>query len=206
MKKIRMKGRSVDDAVKTALEVLGGEKDKARISIISEGKAGMLGVIGCEEAEVEVVLLGEPGEDAKQILQDILDKMVFMTVVELGKSGDAIELLIKGEDMGRIIGKEGTTLKSLEIILGSILGRMYGERKRVSIDADGYKKKREEALERLAKEVIDEVAQSGKERVLPPMSAADRRIIHLFIQENPKVTSFSKGEGRERRLVIAPRD
>ncbi|MFH1347664.1 MAG: RNA-binding cell elongation regulator Jag/EloR [Candidatus Margulisiibacteriota bacterium] len=206
MKKIRMKGRSVEDATKAALEVLGGEKEKAKVSVISEGKAGMLGVIGCEEAEVEVVLLGEPGEDAKQVLQEILDKMTFMAMVDLGESGESIELNIKGEDMGRIIGKEGSTLKSLEIILGSIMGRMYGERKRVNIDADGYKQKREQALERLAKEVVDEVVQSGKEKVLPPMSAADRRIIHLFIQDNPKVTSFSKGEGRERRLVIAPQN
>lgn len=205
MKKIRMKGKNVDEAVKAALEVLGGEKDKAKVTVLSEGKAGMLGMIGGEEAEVEVVLLEGVDEDAKQVLQDILDKMQFMAMVEISKKEEGVMLDIKGEDMGRIIGKEGATLKSLEIIVSSIMGRMIGERVRVNIDADGYKEKRSKALERLAKDVVDEVSQSGKEKVMPPMSPADRRIIHMYLKESSKVTTFSKGEGRDRRLVIAPR-
>jgi len=162
-------------------------------------------MIGGEEAEVEVVLMEGVEQDAKQVLQDILDKMTFMAVVENGKSEEGVALDIKGEDMGRIIGKEGATLKSLEIIVSSIMARMVGERVRVFIDADGYKEKRGKALERLAQDVVDEVSQSGKEKVMPPMSAADRRIIHMYLKDSAKVSTFSKGEGRDRRLVIVPR-
>jgi spoIIIJ-associated protein len=204
MKKIRMKGKTVDDAIKAALEVLGGEKDRAKITVLSEGKSGILG-IGGEEAEVEVTLSESVAEDAKKVLQDILDRMTFMAVADVGSAGEVVQLNIRGEDMGRIIGKEGATLKSLEILVSSILGRQHGERIRVSIDADGYKAKRQKALERLAKEAADEVAKTGEEKVLPPMAAADRRIIHLYLQDNPDVTTYSQGEGRDRRLVIAPR-
>lgn len=205
MKKIKMKGKTVEEATKAAIEVLQGKREDANVLVINEGKPAMLGVIGGEEAEVEVVLKEGEVEDAKSFLQEILDKMAFVTMVEGNKSDDRIELSIKGEDMGRIIGKEGQTLKSLEILISSMIGRLYGERIRIGIDADGYKEKRQKALERLAKEVADEVEQSGKEKTLPPMAAADRRIIHMFLQENSKVTTYSTGEGKERRLVVAPR-
>ncbi|MBU0672064.1 MAG: Jag N-terminal domain-containing protein [Candidatus Margulisbacteria bacterium] len=205
MKKIRMKGKTVDEAVAAALQVLGGEKDKAKVTVISEGKPAMLGVLGGADAEVEVALSEGLAEDARKVLQEILDKMVFMAMVEGSLEGDRVELKIKGEDMGRIIGKEGATLRCLEIIVGSILGRQYGERVRVGIDADGYKDKRNQAFERLAKEAAKEVAETKQEKVLPPMNAADRRIIHLSLQDDAGVTTYSKGEGRDRRLVIAPK-
>lgn len=205
MKKIRMKGKSVEDAAKAALEVLGGKREDANVLVISEGKPGMLGVLGGEEAEVEVVLKEGATADARQILQEILDKMAFVAVVEGKLEEDVVRLDIKGEDMGRIIGKEGATLKSLEIILSSILRSIYGEKVGVSIDAGGYRQKREKALERLARDAADEVAKTGEEKALPHMSAGDRRVIHLFLRDNPKVTTFSRGEGRDRRLIIAPR-
>ncbi|MFC1571712.1 RNA-binding cell elongation regulator Jag/EloR [Candidatus Margulisiibacteriota bacterium] len=205
MKKAQMKGKSVEAAVDAALQVLGGKKEDAVVKVITEGKAGMLGVIGGEEAEVEVVLREGDVEDSKQVLQEILDKMQFMAVVEGNKADDRIQLEVKGEDMGRIIGKEGATISAFETLVRSIVGRLYGERVLLSIDAGGYKKKREEALERLAKDAADEVAKTGKEKVLPPMNAADRRIIHLSLQESTGVTTYSQGEGRDRRLVIAPR-
>jgi spoIIIJ-associated protein len=205
MKKITMKGKNIDEAVAAALEVLGGKKEDAKVNVLSEGKPGMLGMIGGEEAEVEVILMGDIVDDTRQILQDLLDKMGFLSKVEAVKEGEGVSLKVKGEDMGRIIGKEGATLKSLEILVGTMLRQATGEWTRVNIDAGDYKEKRKEALERLAGNVADEVAQTGEEKVLPPMSAGDRRWIHLFLQENSKVTSFSKGEGRERRLVVAPR-
>lgn len=204
MKRIRMKGKTVDEAVNAALEVLGGKKEEAKITVISEGKAKVLGVIGGEEAEVEVLVRGALEEDARQVLQEILDKMLFLAVVDGRKTEEGVELEIKGEDMGRIIGKDGATLRAMEILVSSIFGRLYGERVRISIDAAGYKEKRKKALERLANDAADEVAKTGLEKVLPPMSAGDRRLIHMCLKENSGVTTFSRGEGRDRRLVIAP--
>lgn len=204
MKTIRMKGKNVDEAVEAALAVLGGNKDQAKVTVLNEGRSGVLG-IGGEEAEIEVALSEGPAEDAKKVLQEILDKMAFVAMAEIVDKGEVIQLNIRGEDMGRIIGKEGATLKSLETLVASILRRALGERVRISIDADGYKEKRQKALERLAKEAADEVAKRGEEKALPPMNAADRRIIHLYLQNAPGVTAFSEGEGRGRRLIIAPK-
>lgn len=204
MKHSRMKGKSVEDAKKAALEVLGGSEDNAVVRVLSEGKSGLLG-IGGSEAEVEVILKEGVVEDSRQILQEILDRMGLMAMVEAETGEGGASLAIKGEDMGRIIGQDGATIQAFEIVVRAILARTYEERVFVSIDAGDYKKKRNEALERVAKDAADEVEQTGQEKVLPLMSAADRRIIHMSLQANPKITTFSKGEGRDRRLVIAPK-
>lgn len=205
MKKIRMKGKSVDEAVESALAVLGGKKEDAKIMVVSEGKAGVLGVLGGEEAEVEVILFGGRLEDAKHLLQEILDKMNFLAMVEGCQVEEGVELNIKGEDMGRIIGKEGETLRALEILVRAMLGRMYGEAVRISIDAGDYNARRAKSLERLANDVADEVAKTGEEKAMPQLSAKDRRTIHMFLIDNDSVTTFSKGDGRDRRLIIAPK-
>ncbi|MDI6731450.1 MAG: Jag N-terminal domain-containing protein, partial [Candidatus Margulisbacteria bacterium] len=150
MKKITMKGKTVDEAVEAALGVLGGTKENAKIVVINEGKKGMLGVLGGEEAEVEVTVKTNTLDDGKEILQEILDKMGLMTAVDAtsGEEGQ-IELNIKGEDLGRVIGKDGAALKSLEIIVSAILGRLYGQGVRVGVDAGEYKSRRIGALKRL---------------------------------------------------------
>lgn len=204
MKKVVMKGKNVEEATKAGIEVLGVSEDKVKVNVLKEGRPAMLGMIGGEEAEVEVMVCEELKEEAKQILQNILDKMGFLAIAEIASEDDeTINLEVKGEDMGRIIGKEGAMLKSLEIIVGNITFKTTGQRKRISIDAGEYKVKRVKSLERLAKEVIDEVLETGTERILPPMSPADRRAIHLYVKDHDKVASYSQGEGKERRLVIS---
>ncbi len=206
MRSIKMKGRNVEEATEAALAVLGVSKEQVEIKVISEGKPAVMGIIGGEEAEVEVVVKEAPTEEAKAALQTILDKMGFLAVAEaMPEKAGTINLAVKGEDMGRIIGKEGAMLKALETIVSSIISKLAGARVRVGIDAGGYREKREKALERLAAEVVEEVERTGQEKVLPHMEASDRRIIHTFLTDNPNVTSYSQGEGRDRRLVIAPR-
>jgi spoIIIJ-associated protein len=205
MKKARMKGKNVEEATKAALEVLSATPEESVVNVINEGKPGMFGVIGGDEAEVEVIKREGAAQDAKDLLQELLDKMQFVTLVEAEKDGDIIQLNIKGEDMGRIIGKEGATLKAIETVVRSMSRKVYPEGLRISLDADGYKDKRKQALERLATDIVAEVVETGREKELPPMEPADRRIIHILLQENAKVTTFSKGEGRARRLVVAPR-
>ena len=207
MKSTKMKGKNVDEAVKAALEVLGVEKDKVSVKVIKEGRPAMLGVIGGEDAEVEVTTKESAEEEARQILQNILDKMGFLAMVDTCvDDGESIKMTVKGEDMGRIIGKEGNMLKALEIIEGTILWKILGERKRVSIDAGGYKEKREKTLQQLAKDIAEEVIETGEQKVLPRMTAGDRRIIHMYLKENSKVKTFSNGEGEDRRLTVAPAD
>jgi len=204
---VKMKGKNVDEAVEMALQVLGKSREEVEIKVISEGEGGVLGVFGGKEAEVEVSIKVGLAEDAKNIVQEILDKTGFITIVSIRKDeGDFIELDIKGEDMGRIIGKDGATIDALQYLSTIILSKKQQRRIRLIVDAENYRERKEKRIIEGVKEVADEVDKSGKERQLQPMPASERRIIHLFIQEQyPKLTSFSKGEGADRLVVIAPK-
>lgn len=206
MKSVKMKGKNVDEAVEAGLAVLGIKKEDAIVRVINEGKAGMMGILGGEEAEVEVVAKEGGAEEARQALQNILDKMGLLAIAEIvAEDAAEVKIAVKGEDMGRIIGKEGAMLKSLEIVVGSIVRKLIGAPLRIRIDAGGYVEKREKVLQRLAADVAEEVEKTGQEKVLPYMEAADRRIMHVYLAEHTKVKSYSVGEGKERRMVIAPK-
>jgi spoIIIJ-associated protein len=204
---VKMKGKTVDDAVNMALQVLGKTREEVDVKVIGEGESGVLGVFGGKDAEVEVSLKLPVGEEAKSVVQEILDKMGFLTLVSVKHEDvDAVQLDINGDDMGRIIGRAGATIDALQFLSSLILSKKHSKRVRVIVDAEGYRDKRQKMVTRDAEAVANEVEQSGKESALPPMSAADRRVIHMYIQESfPNLTSYSKGEGADRQVVLAPK-
>ncbi len=206
MKRTKTKGKTVDEAIESGLSVLGIKREEADIKVLNEGKGGVLGVFGGEDAEVEIIKKEGLEGEAKTILQELLDKMGFMTIVSSkGEKEGLICLEIKGEDIGRIIGKEGGTLEALQALLGAMMSKSAKRRVRILLDAAGYRERRARKIEKIAREAIDKVEKTGKETVLPPMSAADRRIVHLFVKEREGVESFSKGERDGRRVVIVPK-
>jgi spoIIIJ-associated protein len=205
---IKMKGKSVEEAITMALQVLGKNKEDVDVRVITEGERGMLGVIGGKEAEVEVFPKVDLGEGARKLVQDILDKMDFLTLVTVkSEEADTVFLEIKGEDMGRIIGKEGNTLDALQSLCSIMLGKRLGRRIRVLLDAENYRERRQKKLAEETSIIAKEVESTGSEKALPPMSSADRRLVHMYIQEShPKLTSFSRGEGMGRQVVIGPKE
>jgi len=204
---VRMKGKTVEEAIDLALQVIGKKREEVEVKVLSEPEAGVLGVFGGKEAEVEVFPKISLGEEARGLMQEILDKMRFMTLVSIkGEEGDNISLEIKGEDIGRIIGRGGATIDSLQHIASIILSKKHGKRVRVLVDAEGYRERRKKIVTEDAEKIAKEVEKSGKEIAMQPMSAAERRLIHIYIQETfPKLITYSRGEGENRQVVIAPK-
>ena len=204
---VKMKGKTVEEAITMALQVLGKTRDEVDVKVLSEAEGGVLGVFGGKDAEVEVSPKLPLGEESKTVVQEILDKMGFMTLVSIkSEEADTVNLDIKGEDMGRIIGRAGSSIDSLQYLASLILSKKHSKRVRVLVDAEGYREKRQKMITQDAEAVAREVETTGKERAMPPMSAADRRITHMYIQESfPGLTSNSRGEGAGRQIVIAPK-
>ena len=206
MKRIKVKGKGVEEATENGLKILGISKDEAIVTVLTEGKSGLLGVFGGEEAEVEIKQKVSPGDDAKEILQEIINGLGLIAVAEVVSDNEnGVMLDVKGEDLGKVIGKDGAMLKALQLLVSTIVSRDFAQRVRVNIDAGGYRDKQEQALSRLAEEAAKDVLESGIEKVLPPMTAADRRIMHIALKDKPGIETISRGEGAERRLVICPK-
>lgn len=202
---VKMKGKTVEEAIKSALEVLKIPRESAEIRIISEGETGVLGVFGGKDAEVEVKAKLDPAEAAKSFLQGCLDRMGYFSQIYVEKADDQyICIDIKGDDISRIIGKDGHSLEALQYLANIAVNKGAENRKRIIVDAGGYRVKQEKRVERIAKETAEEVLVSGKEVELPPMNARERRIIHMAIKEIKGVSSQSIGERSDRRVVIAP--
>lgn len=116
---------------------------------------------------------------------------------------DVKKIILDGEDLGELIGYRGEALFALSYLMSTICKR---EDKRVLLDICGYREKREDSLKKLAYRMAAKVAKTGRYARLEPMDASERRIIHLALQDNDKVTTMSKGTEPKRYLIIFPRE
>jgi len=205
MASIKMTGRTIEDAVKAAAAVLGTTTDQIQYNVTNEGKKGLLGgMIGGEEVEIEAFVVEKPGAIAKEMLQTIVDLMGFMAIVYIvSEDNDNVALEIKGDDLGRLIGKEGKAIEAFQSLLFAMLKRRLDRRIRVSLEIAGYKEKLKGKLEGMATRAAENVKNSGSPESLPPMSSYDRRIVHEFLANDPQIETHSEGEGKDRHLIVS---
>lgn len=148
----------------------------------------------------------EHASRAIHILQTILDMMRLEAKVHLKNETDEEILLgIKGPDIGIVIGSFGQTLNALQLITNIMVNRDRPSRKRIAIDAEGYRERRRRSLENLALSSARKAKELNREIVLEDLRASERRIIHTTLQHDPEVVTFSEGEEPHRRLIISPR-
>jgi len=111
---------------------------------------------------------------------------------------------LEGQDSGLLIGRRGETLSSLEYLVRLMASKTLDKRANIMIDVEDYKLRRKEKLENIAKKTAEKVSKTGKRISLEPMSAADRRIVHMTLAESKNVSTQSRGEGMHRKVVINP--
>lgn len=142
---------------------------------------------------------------AKQRLEELVSFFGANVNVDADETDDGIELNIAATRISpRLIGHRGETLRALEYLLGQMVKRIDPEAPRVLVDIAGYKQSRKESLQELAQEVAARVKESGTEEELKPMNPAERRIVHMTLRELGTVDSESRGEGKDRRIVVKP--
>lgn len=207
-------GKSVEEALRRALDELGLEEDEVEVVVVHKGRKSFLG-IGEEEARIRVTPRGVPAqaadiqEQAKQVLEDLLHLLEAQATVspapplaEIESTPPPLVLDIRDGDLAWLIGRWGQNLDALQYILNLILAHQLKANARVVVDVSGYKRSRYRALRQLALKLAQEVADSGKPVTMEPMPALERRIIHLSLAEHPTVTTQSVGEGESRQVVI----
>lgn len=146
---------------------------------------------------------------ATDILRALLGHMAVQCDVEpMGTSEDgSVVIAVRGVETGLVIGRQGQTLDAIEYLLNRIVGRDrdQGILPRVVVDVEGYRERRQESLEQLARRAAANVRQTGRVETLDPMSPRDRRTVHLALEGDPSVTTRSEGDGHYRRVLVVPR-
>jgi spoIIIJ-associated protein len=207
---IEKEGKTVSEAIISGCEALGVSREEVDVEVLDEGSKGVLG-IGGKSARVKITVkrteVSEKGLRAKKSLESILGFFVSTYSVHLGETSEVIKLDIKsGDETGLLIGRRGETLKAMEFIVGKIAGRFSenGMEKRISIDVEGYKKRREENIAKMVKEVAKKVRSSGRPITLDSMPASERKIAYIALKNEDGIRIETRGEGEEKRITINP--
>ncbi len=206
-----MTAKTVEEAVELALRELDAERGEVAVEVISQGRAGLFG-IGSEPAKVRVTRLAEGETGVAEALEVVTRLMSVMNVAALAtirsnadpESWPVIDL--QGEDSGLLIGKRGETLRALQFVVNLVVSRRSSEGSRVIIDVERYRERRARSLQSLSARVADRVASSRQAVTLEPMSAAERRVVHMALADHPQVTTESAGVGEGRRVTVMPKE
>ncbi len=194
--------KTKEEAIAAALAELNATEDEVEIETVEEGSKGFLG-LGSKDAVVKVTLLPNPERRAKDFLNGIFDILGEEVDVAVQTDDDTIKVEFAGPDMGVVIGKRGETLDALQYLTSLVVNRGDSDFKKVSLDAENYREKRNAALESLAHKLAKKVTRTRRSTTLEPMNSYERRIIHSALQDDPYVTTYSVGQGVNRKVVIA---
>jgi spoIIIJ-associated protein len=154
----------------------------------------------------EEVPLSQQAEVAERFLTGVLDRFGLPATLDVREvDSETVELALRGEDLGLLIGPRGTTVEALQDLTRTVVQRRTGARRgRIMVDVAGYRQRRRQALERFVRSVAEQVRREGREQVLEAMAPPDRKVVHDTINTIPGVMTRSRGEEPQRRVVIVP--
>jgi len=228
---VETEGDTIDAAIENALKLLGVDREKITVEVVSEGRKGILG-FGAQKAKIRAELrksavslktpevqqtaseasaltaeTSEIADKAKKVLEDILDLMGVKATVQQKSSagGDETILEVRANNSGLLIGRKGQTLEALQYLVTRIAGERQGsEGPHIVVDIENYRERRRRSLEDMALRLGEKAKRQRKTVTVDALSAADRRIIHAVLQDDPWVSTKSLGQGSYRRLLIIP--
>jgi spoIIIJ-associated protein len=216
--RVETTGETVGEAKWAALRELeqlhpGLDKSAVRFQVLTEGERGLLGV-GFTPARVVAVVdesaVPEPRDEspqaaqARELVERVAEGIGVRCRIDVREEDEAIHVVCGGAELGLLIGKHGQTIDAIQYLANAIVWRGLEDRKSVVVDAAGYRDRRRASLEQLADRAAGEARASGQDVSLEPMTAIERKIVHLYLQEREDVETLSAGTEPNRYVVIKP--
>jgi spoIIIJ-associated protein len=198
---IETEGDTVEEAIEHALTELEATREQVTIDIVNEPTKGILN-FGAKPAKIRATLKQDVSSAPETILKEVLSRMRIDAEVESSYIDGSTHLNIVTDSPALLIGKHGQTLDAIERLLNCIVNKASLVKRRVFVNTEGYRERREERLMEMAHQVAEKVRYTDRDIVLAPMSARDRRIIHVTLKEDEVVSTYSQGEGEMRRIVV----
>lgn len=157
-----------------------------------------------DEAPLTQEVLKEAEKTALEFVQDVAQKMGVPVEVSSELNDQGVYITLTGDHKGILIGKRGQTLDSFQYLTGLAVYRATGHRVRITLDVEGYRERRKETLENLARRFANQAVEWGSKIILEPMNPHERRLIHVALQEDDRLETSSEGEEPFRKVVIIP--
>ena len=217
-------GKTVEEALEKALIALGRSVDEVDYEVLEQPSRGFFGLFGGRMARLRVTekqaapdasafaapaatpAAGTPRARAEQFLRDIFRCMGLTVAMSARETDEGYVYDLSGESLGILIGKHGQTLDALQYLTNLVANRGCEEgRIHVILDVEGYRSRREETLRRLAGHLAEKACRIHAEVRLEPMNRHERKIIHMALQDNYRVSTYSDGDEPYRCVVIAPK-
>lgn len=197
-------GKTEEDALTEAKIALGATTDEIEYEVIEKGSSGFLG-IGSKPAVIKARKKGSIDDVARTFLNDVFKamKMEVEVIINVDDTNRLIDIELKGDNMGLLIGKRGQTLDSLQQLINLAVNKKSDSYYRVKLDTEDYRKRRRDTLENLAKNIAYKVKRTKRPVSLEPMNPFERRVIHSTLQNDRYVTTHSEGEEPYRHVVVA---
>lgn len=204
MEYIEVSAKTVEDALTDASVQLGITSDQLEYEIVEKGSNGFLGLIGSKNATIRVKVKYSVEDEVKEFLTSVFNAMKMQVEIEINKNEDErfLDVELKGDDMGVLIGKRGQTLDSLQYLTSLAINKHSDVYYKVKIDTEDYRKRRRDTLENLARNIAYKVKRTKRPVSLEPMNPFERRVIHSALQNDRYVTTHSEGEEPYRHVVV----
>jgi spoIIIJ-associated protein len=211
---VEASGESLGEAKWAAMKELeprfpGITADCVSFEVVDEPEAGGMARVRAEVDEdawrdAAEVIPEEPVERVRAVVARVVHAIGLRATVDVQESEDEIRATVNGDDLGLLIGKHGSTIDALQHLAFRAAFRGRETRKQVTVDAAGYRERRETALHRMADRAAAEALRYERAVELEPMRAPERKIVHTYLSERSDVETHSEGDEPDRRLVISP--
>ena len=200
---IEVSAKTIDEALTEASVALGIPSSEIEYEVLEKGSTGFLG-IGSKSAVIKARKKFSVEENVKEFLNSVFKAMNLEVelIVKVNEEDKLIDVELKGDDMGILIGKRGQTLDSLQYLTNLAVNKSSENYYRVKVDTEDYRKRRKETLENLAKNIAYKVKRTKRSVALEPMNPFERRIIHSALQNDKFVSTHSEGEEPYRHVVV----
>ena len=203
MEFIEISAKTVEEALTQASISLGIPSSEIEYEVVEKGSTGFLG-IGSKNAVIKACKKFSVEESVKEFLKSVFSAMDMEVeiIVKVNEEDKLIEVDLKGDDMGILIGKRGQTLDSLQYLTNLAVNKNAEHYYKVKVDTEDYRKRRKDTLENLAKNIAYKVKRTKRSVELEPMNPFERRVIHSALQNDRYVTTHSEGDEPYRHVVV----
>jgi len=207
VKQVTASGKTTEEAVQAALELLQVTRERAEIRILDEGKKGLFGIFGAKRAIVQAVRIKTPAEQAEEYLIGILSQLVANSRIERREKGKKVyfELFADAAGIEVLIDKNGQVLNALQELVQLHIHTTGSKYAQVELDAGGYRTKRKETLRNLAMELAEKAIKTGRKTAFEPMPSYERKWVHACLQNRKDLETSSIGKEPYRHILIEPK-